>query len=305
MPRYTGDRRDVASRGPEPDGRAFMIMPGGVLARVLDDGAALVPWYPPAKPPPRTRPALPPPPAGTARAGGCAGPHRRGRAGTGRASMRWPPSRGRGRLPGGLTAVDDGLVNERRQPAGVAFPAAADGRRSTSALGRAVVADALRPVDPAGASAAEREAKLAHRLPGALPPARRGGPGVPGRPRCRWPGTGWRRCTERMRFIGPDGAETGLGALVSAPAARKLAAARSTGTGRPSGSCRCRTAASGCAGTRWPRRLEAWVDGRGDRAVVRGGGAGGGRPPRLAGPARPDGRGARGGRRDRARCRCC
>src|SRR5262249_12498771 len=41
--------------------------------------------------------------------------------------------------------------------AGVVFPAAADGRRSTSALGRAVVADALRPVGPAGALGAEHE----------------------------------------------------------------------------------------------------------------------------------------------------
>lgn len=40
---------------------------------------------------------------------------------------------------------------------GVVFPLAADGRRSTSSLGRAVVADALRPVDPAGASQAEQE----------------------------------------------------------------------------------------------------------------------------------------------------
>ena len=40
---------------------------------------------------------------------------------------------------------------------GVVFPAAADGRRSTAALGRAVVADALRPVDPAGALAAGQE----------------------------------------------------------------------------------------------------------------------------------------------------
>ena len=39
---------------------------------------------------------------------------------------------------------------------GVVFPEV-DGRRSTSALGRAVVADALRGVDPVGATAAERE----------------------------------------------------------------------------------------------------------------------------------------------------
>ncbi|MGH3277496.1 MAG: hypothetical protein ACRDNZ_24625 [Streptosporangiaceae bacterium] len=42
--------------------------------------------------------------------------------------------------------------------AGVDFPAGPDGRRSTSAVGRAVVADALRPADAAGARQAELEA---------------------------------------------------------------------------------------------------------------------------------------------------
>jgi hypothetical protein len=40
---------------------------------------------------------------------------------------------------------------------GVVFPLAPDGRRSTTATGRAVVADALRGVDPTGARAAEQE----------------------------------------------------------------------------------------------------------------------------------------------------
>jgi len=43
------------------------------------------------------------------------------------------------------------------EPHGIAFPADASGRRSTTEVGRAVVADALRPVDPAGARAAEQE----------------------------------------------------------------------------------------------------------------------------------------------------
>ncbi len=43
------------------------------------------------------------------------------------------------------------------QQHGVVFPRAADGRRSTAEVGRAVVADALRPVDPVGASDTERE----------------------------------------------------------------------------------------------------------------------------------------------------
>lgn len=40
---------------------------------------------------------------------------------------------------------------------GVVFPRSPDGRRSTTALGRAVVADALRGVDPVGALNAEQE----------------------------------------------------------------------------------------------------------------------------------------------------
>ncbi|MEP7090689.1 MAG: hypothetical protein ABI776_11345, partial [Nocardioidaceae bacterium] len=40
---------------------------------------------------------------------------------------------------------------------GVVFPQTPDGRRSTTALGRGVVAEALRSVDPVGARAAEQE----------------------------------------------------------------------------------------------------------------------------------------------------
>jgi hypothetical protein len=43
------------------------------------------------------------------------------------------------------------------EPHGIAFPADESGRRSTTTVGRAVLADALRPVDPVGARAAERE----------------------------------------------------------------------------------------------------------------------------------------------------
>lgn len=46
-------------------------------------------------------------------------------------------------------------------PTGVVFPEV-NGRRSTSALGRSVVADALRPVDPVGAQATERETNWRH-----------------------------------------------------------------------------------------------------------------------------------------------
>jgi len=58
-----------------------------------------------------------------------------------------------------VTGGHDGPMSteEQHQPHGVVFPRGADGRRSTAAVGRAVVADALRPVDPAGARAAEQE----------------------------------------------------------------------------------------------------------------------------------------------------
>lgn len=48
------------------------------------------------------------------------------------------------------------MAHSGSSPSGVVFPEV-DGKRSTSALGRAVVADALRQVDPVGAQAAERE----------------------------------------------------------------------------------------------------------------------------------------------------
>ena len=57
-----------------------------------------------------------------------------------------------------VTAGPQGGTRHTRRMAhsGVVFPEV-DGKRSTSALGRAVVADALRSVDPVGAQAAERE----------------------------------------------------------------------------------------------------------------------------------------------------
>jgi hypothetical protein len=92
---------------------------------------------------------------------------------------------------------------------GVVFPAGADGNRSTSAVGRAVVADALRSTDPTGARAAEQETNwrsgyLEHfrRLveaglesPEAAYAVARGG---------------LDSLHERMRVAGPDGEETEL-----------------------------------------------------------------------------------------------
>jgi hypothetical protein len=104
---------------------------------------------------------------------------------------------------------------------GVVFPASSDGRRSTSALGAAVVADALRQVDRAGAAGAEHEGNwrsgyLAHfrRLveagltskDAALSVAR----------------DGLGSLHQRMRVVPARGAETGLDTLLSAPAQRSV-----------------------------------------------------------------------------------
>jgi hypothetical protein len=116
------------------------------------------------------------------------------------------------------------------EPAGVAFPVAADGRRSTSALGRAVVADALSQADPAAARAAERETNwrkgyLAH-FRGLIEAGLLS----------KWAAVsvargGLESLHRRMRVIGRDGEEAGLDALVSVPAGVAPATVTVAGTG--------------------------------------------------------------------------
>ncbi len=161
-------------------------------------------------------------------------------------------------LAPGRARVDDGLMSSRAEPAGVAFPASADGRRSTSALGRAVVADALARVDPAGARAAEQEAKWRTGYP------------VHFR-RLIEAGLGSRQATvsvardglealhQRMRFIGADGAEAGLAAVASAPARSKLDSVEVTGTGTPERELSVPYRGERLRGEGLAARLQAWV----------------------------------------------
>jgi hypothetical protein len=144
------------------------------------------------------------------------------------------------------------------EPAGVAFPVAEDGRRSTSALGRAVVADALRPVDPAGASAAGQEANwrtgyLAHfrELIEAGLASRQAAVSVAR--------SGLESLHRRMRAVGRDGEEAGLGTLVSAPARDGWAAVTVTGTGTAERELSVPYHGERLRGTALQRRLEAWV----------------------------------------------
>ena len=145
------------------------------------------------------------------------------------------------------------------EPAGVvAFPVSADGRRSTSALGRAVVADALRGVDAAAADAAEREANwrtgyLAHfrGLIEAGLASRQAAVSVAR--------DGLASLHQRMRVTGRDGEEAGLDALARAPARGEVAAVAVTGTGVAERELSVPYRGERLRGDALLRRLEAWV----------------------------------------------
>ena len=142
---------------------------------------------------------------------------------------------------------------------GVVFPAGPEGRRSTAALGRAVVADALRPVDPAGAGAAERETNW---RAGYLPHFRRlVEAGLVSREAAlAIADAGLASLHRRMRMAGPDGAETGLGDLASAPAGRALATAEVAGTAEPEGELSLPFRGERLRGDALLRRLDTWVE---------------------------------------------
>ena len=144
------------------------------------------------------------------------------------------------------------------EAAGVAFPVAADGRRSTSALGQAVVADALSRVDSAGALDAGQEANWRTDYPrhfrrlieagltskqAAMSVAR----------------DGLASLHRRMRVVGRDGAETGLDAQVSAPARCVLTAVTVAGTGAAESELSVPYRGERLRGGTLLRRLEAWV----------------------------------------------
>jgi len=144
--------------------------------------------------------------------------------------------------------------------AGVVFPLSADGKRSTSALGKAVVADALRLVDPAGARGAEQETNwrsgyLAHfrRLLEAGVPSRATALSVAGE--------GLGSLHARMRLRGPDGAETGLAALHTAPARASFATRSVPGNGERETELSLPYHGERLRGDALARQLETWVSG--------------------------------------------
>ena len=141
---------------------------------------------------------------------------------------------------------------------GVTFPAGADGRRSTSALGRAVVADALARADPAGALVAGREGNwragyLTHfrKLIEAGLASRQAAVSVAR--------DGLASLHQRMRVIGPDGTESGLDSVISAAARCELATVTVTGTGEAERTLSVPYRGERLSGDALLRQLEAWV----------------------------------------------
>ena len=106
---------------------------------------------------------------------------------------------------------------------GVQIPRDADGRRSSSALGRAVVADALRVVDPVGARAAEQESSWRS---GYLPHLRRLVEAGVGDPEAALTiaRDGLDALTGRLVHVAADGEERTLARLAEAPSSDAAAA---------------------------------------------------------------------------------
>lgn len=140
---------------------------------------------------------------------------------------------------------------------GVVFPDTGEGHRSSAATGRAVVADALRPADPAGALAAERETNwragyLVHfrRLVEAGLTSRDAAVDIAA--------AGLASLHSRMRVALPDG-EVGLSDWRSAD--RELRTTEVTGTGEREEEFSLPYAGGRLRGDDLLRRLDAWVDG--------------------------------------------
>ena len=144
------------------------------------------------------------------------------------------------------------------EQAGVTFPVSADGRRSTSALGRAVVADALGRVDPAGALDASREANW---RAGYLPHFRRLiEAGLTSRQAAvSVARDGLASLHRRMRVTGRDGTETGLDALVSAQARHLLTTVPVTGGEVAESDLSVPYRGERLTGRALLRQLDAWV----------------------------------------------
>ncbi|MEV6969728.1 hypothetical protein AB0M47_31895 [Hamadaea sp. NPDC051192] len=142
---------------------------------------------------------------------------------------------------------------------GVVFPVSDDaGNRSTSALGRAVVAAALREVDPVGARAAEQEtvwrshyiAHFRRQIEAGL---------TSGEAARRSAYDGLRELHDRMRVITAGGEEIGLRAVFETPGT-ELTTAVQSGTGEREKELTLPYRGDRLAGDDLRRQLDKWVE---------------------------------------------
>ena len=146
------------------------------------------------------------------------------------------------------------------EPRGVVFPVdPASGRRSTTATGRAVVAEALRAVDPVGAASAERETNWRQ---GYLPHFRRlveAGLTSPDAARAIATG-GLEALHGRMRWASPDGDHPLSDVFADHHGAEALASETVRGEGVPERSLSVPYAGERLSGDALRRRLDLWVE---------------------------------------------
>jgi hypothetical protein len=142
---------------------------------------------------------------------------------------------------------------------GVVFPEV-DGRRSTAATGRAVVADALRSVDPVGAAAAERETNW---RTGYLPHFRRlveAGLVSPEAARTI-ASDGLASITSRLRYRIPGGAEVSLAQAAAATPVEPPGTETITGNAGPERALSVPFGGERLVGDGIRRLLDGWVTG--------------------------------------------
>lgn len=141
---------------------------------------------------------------------------------------------------------------------GVVFPTSPDGRRSTTALGREVVAAALRPVDPIGADAAAREPAWRSGYPAhfrRLVDAGRSDAAAAH----AIAAAGLDAIHERMRVADPSGIETSIAAAVDGPPERPLQSTEVRGTAAPERELSLPLHGERLRGDALLRQLDRWV----------------------------------------------
>jgi hypothetical protein len=143
------------------------------------------------------------------------------------------------------------------EPHGIAFPTDGAGRRSTTALGREVVADALRPVDPAGARAAEQETAWRSRYVGHFRRQVEAGLGAP-QDWLAMASAGLASVADRMVVV-RDGADAPVRALLTDAPGRELRTTEVTGTAAPAEQLVVPYRGRSLTGAALRAQLERWV----------------------------------------------